>query len=307
MTFNEDAELARARQMFTTMIPEPNPTIEERRRGFEGMLAKFEIPADAQITKASIGGVPCFRVRAPEASSSRIVIFTHGGGFVMGSAEGYREFAYNVSKASGAEVIAVEYRLAPEHPAPGAVDDTVSVYRELLKEVPSSNIVLLGDSAGGGVALGALLRIRDSEDLDKPAAAVAMSPVTDLRARHDSYDYNSNLDPLVTRANITRQGGMYGDHLSEQEWPYASVIDADLHGLPPIFMMVGDEETLFEDTMNFYLKLRRSGGQGRLLVEPKMIHVWPMFASFLPQAVRSLELVGEFIDQHVGAEGAVTR
>jgi monoterpene epsilon-lactone hydrolase len=272
----------------------PNPTVEEMRAGFAALARQYPPPADVHIEKASASGVPAEWVNVPESDPSRVILYFHGGGYTIGSAETHRDLIARLCRAAGARALSVDYRLAPEHRFPAAVEDAVASYRWLLEQgVRSGAIAVAGDSAGGGLTLGTLLALRD-KGLPLPAAAVCMSPVTDHLKTGASMDSKAALDPLVQRKSSTEHSKRYIGPQGDPKAPYASPLYADLQGLPPILILVGTSEVLLDDSTRFAERARAAGVEIEIEVWQEMIHIWPFFAD-LPEAGKAVERMGAFM------------
>ena len=223
-------ELERACQLWLEMWPQKEePTIEDYRESYEKFCAQFAVPEDVATEEVDAGGVPALWVRTPEASDDRTVLYLHGGGYVIGTAHGYREFTSHISRAAGARVLVVDYRLAPEHPFPAAVDDAVAAYRWLLANGTSaSKVVIAGDSAGGGLAMATLLALRDGGD-PLPAGGVGLSPWVDLECSGETMTTLADVDPVVSRDGVMGMAEMY---LAGQDAknPLATPLHGDLAG-----------------------------------------------------------------------------
>lgn len=294
----DNAALDSAKAMFRNMVPEREPTLSDRRRGYERLMASFPVPREAMIEAEDVGGVPCEWVYAPEANPRRVLLLMHGGGYVMGSAAGYREFAYALSLHTGARVLVIDYRLAPEYPYPAAVEDVLDVYRAVREAVADAEVFLIGDSAGGGLALGSTIAIRD-RGMRPPLATIAISPVTDATASAPSLDDNGPHDPAVSREGILRHvAGFYLTGRPAEENTYASPLHADLSSLPPLLLMVGSSEALLDDSRRFFEAAVAAGTDVELIIAPDMIHVWPLFSSILPEGMAAIESVGRFVNDH---------
>lgn len=277
-----------------------NPTVAEMRAGFAALSRLYAPPADTHIDKVDAGGVPAEWVSVPGSEPSRMILYFHGGGYTIGSAETHRGLVARLCRAAGARALSVDYRLAPEHRFPAAVDDALASYRWLLDQgVRPGAISVAGDSAGGGLALGMLLAVRD-QGLPLPAAAVCMSPVTDHLKTGASMDGKAALDPLVQRKSSTEHSRRYiGD--ADPKSPYASPLYADLHGLPPILILVGTSEVLLDDSTRFAERARAAGVEAEIEVWDEMIHIWPFFAD-LPEAAKAVERMGAFIRSKLNVE-----
>src|SRR5262245_46391983 len=207
--------------------PRPdNPTMEEMRAGFANLARNYPPPQDARFERVKAGGVPAEWVSVPESDRSRVILYFHGGGYSIGSAETHRDLVARLCRAAGARALSVDYRLAPEHRFPAAVEDAVASYRWLLdRGVPATAIVLAGDSAGGGLALGTLLALRDKA-VPLPMAAVCMSPVTDHLKTGASMDTKAAVDPMVQRKTSTENSKRYIGPDGDPKAPYASPLYA---------------------------------------------------------------------------------
>jgi epsilon-lactone hydrolase len=252
-------------------------------------------PADAVIRALDLGGVAAEQVTMPISRPDRTILYLHGGGFVTGSPRLFRHLTWRLAAAARARLLAIDYRLAPEHPFPAALDDVFAAYRWFLDEgVEPRRLALVGDSAGGGLALSLLLRLRD-DGIALPAAAAVMSPWTDLALTGQSLRANSAADPMLDAAMLPRLVGAYlagADPLD----PYASPLYGDPAGLPPILLQAGGDEILRDDTTRLAERLRLAGCEAVLEIWPRMPHDWHVFASLMPEARRAIARIGRFLD-----------
>jgi monoterpene epsilon-lactone hydrolase len=278
------AETDRARALLSHLVSDPEAGMEGFRRLYGELLDNFTLPADAEVEEVDAGGVPALWVSAPGTSRNNVVLALHGGGFCMGTARGYDEFAYRISQAADARVLVVDYRLAPEHPFPAALDDTVAAYR-WVRQQGAERVALVGDSAGGGLVVSALVQLRDEGDA-MPAAGVAMSPLADLAGESPSLTERAHLDPLPAIALVQNFGGAYLAGRDPKDTPLASPLHADLAGLPPLSILVGTDEGLHDDAVRLADKVRAAGGEVELEIGEGMVHIWPVF-TFLPTAART--------------------
>ncbi|MGW5518812.1 alpha/beta hydrolase [Nocardia africana] len=292
-------ELNRARDLLAHLVSEPEATMDDYRRLYNEVLANFELPADAEVEEVDAGGVPAIWVGAPGTSHEQAVVLVHGGGWCMGTATGYREFGYRISKAADARVLVVDYRLAPENPFPAPLDDVVAAYRWATQQPGVLRVALVGDSAGGGLVVSALVKLRD-EGGPHPVAAVACSPLVDLAGEGASLTERAHLDPLPAGALVTAMGGAYLGGKEPKSTPLASPLYADLSGLPPVRVLVGTDEGLHDDAVRLVEKLRAAGGDVEFEVGDEMVHIWPVF-NFLPEARASTERIGEFLRKRFAA------
>jgi acetyl esterase/lipase len=267
-------------------------TPQEMRAVFEELAVAPA--ADIKCETVEAGGVDAEWVCAPNAASDRFVLYLHGGGYVIGSVKTHRDMIARISRAADARVLALNYRLAPEHPFPAAVDDAVAGYKWLLAQgAKPSRIVVAGDSAGGGLTAATLVAIRDAK-LPTPAAGVLLSPWVDLEGLGESMTTRLEADPVVRKEGLV---GMAQAYLGGQDpkTPLAAPLYADLKGLPPLLIQVGDAETLLDDSTRLDARARAAGVRTKLEVWPEMIHVWQLFASFLPEGQQAIDGIGKFI------------
>jgi monoterpene epsilon-lactone hydrolase len=268
-------------------------TVEELRQNYDDLLLQFPLPADATTGEGDAGGVSTLTVAAPDAAANRVLIWFHGGGYVLGTARGFQEMGYALSRASGLTVILPDYRRAPEHKFPAAVDDAVAVTRWALDRYGAENLALGGDSAGGGLTLAVLSRLRDAGS-PLPAAAVLISPLTDFTATSSTIDSNAGTDVAVSRGSIGNLAAAYLQG-EDPKNPLASPVFGDLHGLPPVLLMVGSTEVLLDDSRRVDEAIKASGGNSTLSVYPDMCHVWTLFSSILPEGAEAIAEAGEFL------------
>jgi acetyl esterase/lipase len=234
---------------------------------------------------------------AAEADKGRTVLYLHGGGYVFGSIGGYRGFAGRISRAAKARVLLPEYRLAPECSHPAATDDALTAYRWLVaRGVPGSSIVVVGDSAGGGLAIALASAVRDA-GLPTPAAIVAMSPWVDLECTGETMASNAANDPVFSRAQLLRLAAAYLGN-TPARGPLASPLYADLTRLPPILIQVSTSEILLDDARRIAQRARDAGVAVTYDLWDGMIHDWQFFAPLLEEGQLAIDRAGEFIRQH---------
>ena len=255
-------------------------------------------PADTVVEPASCGGVPAEWVGRPDAVRDRAILYLHGGGFRIGSPRSHRGLVAELAAWAGCRALCLDYRLAPEHRFPAALDDCCSAYRWLCERIVPANIALAGDSAGGGLALATMLTLRDlGETL--PAAAVLMSAWTDLTASGPSYAERAGMDPLNQRpALLAMARGYLGS--ADPRVPTASPLFADPAGLPPLLMQVGGREIVHSDSALFAERARAAGVAVEVQEWDGMVHVFQQFPAELPQAGRALADAARFLRRHLG-------
>lgn len=270
----------------------------ERIAQFERWVPKP--PSGTETVRGELGGVAAVRIAFPASRPDRHILFLHGGGYVAGSPELYRHVTWRLAAAAGARLAAIDYRLAPQHPFPAAVDDAVAAWRALLNEgIDPRRAVVLGDSAGGGLALGLALRLRD-EGIKLPAAIVALSPWTDLALSVALLRHDAAAEPMPGAAIAANFAACYLAGADPQN-PYASPVYGDPAGLPPTLIQVGSDEMLRDDAVRMAERMRRAGCQMALEIWPRMPHVWHVFAAVMPEARQAIARVGEFVRQKTAA------
>lgn len=270
--------------------------IAARRRRAEtaGRLVPNPPPGIERIA-VEAGGVAAEWVVAPASHSRRHILYLHGGGFALGSPALYRHLTWRIAAAAQARVLAIDYRLAPEHPFPAALDDAVAAYAWLLAGgADSRRVAIIGDSAGGGLVFSLLLRCRDEGRLPLPAAAVALSPWTDLAMTGASLRRNARADPFIDGSDMALIAGWYLGGADPRN-PYASPLYGDPAGLPPSLIQVGSDEILRDDATRMADRLRAAGREVELEIWPRMPHVWHLFAAMMPEARRAIARVGAFV------------
>ncbi|HVW16753.1 MAG TPA: alpha/beta hydrolase [Solirubrobacteraceae bacterium] len=266
------------------------------RENFDAMLSNIPVDDDVAFEPAEVGGVPGQWSSTPAtASSERVLLYLHGGCFNIGSTTGYRALWSAFAKGAGARGLALDYRLAPEHAFPAAVDDAVAAYRALLDagHAPRS-VAFAGDSAGGGLVFSALLGARDA-GLPMPAGALALSPMTDLTLSGESLETKADADLSLSYDDLAIPAGRYLDGADPAQ-PLASPVFADLTGLPPVTIHVGSAERLLDDSTRIAAKLGADGVRVNLEVWPGMPHVWHSFAFMLSEGAAATARACAFLE-----------
>ncbi|GAA3273568.1 alpha/beta hydrolase [Dactylosporangium vinaceum] len=273
-----------------------------QRPRLEEMLTAHPLPDDVRTSTGELGGVPVVFVDLAGVDAAGVLFHLHGGGFALGSAMGSVELASGLARRTGLSVVTVDYRLAPEHPYPAAVDDVVNAYRALLaREGGSTNVVVSGESAGGNLALELLLALR-AEGLAQPAAAVLLSPMTDLTVSGESYRTKAAADPNITATAIrTRVGDYLGGTGVDPADPRVSPIFADLTGLPPLLVQAGSNEVLLDDATRLAVRAAADNVAVILDVVPGVPHVFQAFAATLDEGAAALDRAGRFIGSHLAS------
>lgn len=271
----------------------------EARPMFDAMFAATPAAADVRIEPATIGGIAGFWLRLPNARPGARVLYLHGGGYVLGSAKALTSFAGQIAARVGADTFVPEYRLAPEHPFPAAIDDAVAAYRGLVAE-GAERIVVVGDSAGGGLTLSLLsiLAADKTKGTVRPVGAAVMSPWTDLALTGDSLETRAEADPIFTRGVLQAFADMY---LQGQDAtnPKASPLYAELNSLPPIRIDVGDDELLLTDSIRYADRARAAGVEVTLSIWEGMPHVFQSSLGHFLAAEQSVDAIGAFLRQRL--------
>ena len=277
----------------------PDISFPESRAMFEQMIADFPPPQDVSSNAVDGGGIPGEWIAADGADSERTIYWLHGGGYCIGSINTHRSLIAGISAASGARVLAIDYRLAPEHPFPAAVEDAVAGYLWLLSAgVDHARVIIGGDSAGGGLTVATLVALKESGKL-LPAAAVCISPWTDLALTGESLVSKAEADPMIAIDGITRARDAYIG-TSDPRAPLASPLYADLSGLPPLLIQVGENEVLLDDSTRLAQRAEAAGLDATLEVWPEMIHVWHFFAAVLPDGQQAIDRIGDWVRERLG-------
>ena len=290
------AELVRlGARLFIKRSTGPKVSIAERRRRLHAYERWIPSPPPAIETRErELGGIPAVRVVPAEAQCGQHILFLHGGGYVAGSPVLYRHLTWRFAMAAGAAVTAIDYRLAPEHPFPAALDDAVAAWRALLAEgADPRHCAVMGDSAGGGLTLALALRLRDQAE-PMPAALAALSPWTDLAITGASCRLNAVVDPMQNADDLLPLAAKYLAGADPRN-PYASPLYGNPRGLPPTLLQVGSDEILRDDTVRMAERMREAGCAVTLEIWPRMPHVWHGFAPVLPEARQAIARVGVFL------------
>jgi monoterpene epsilon-lactone hydrolase len=254
---------------------------------------------DLQVEEVTAAGVPAAWAYTDGAPERPVVLYLHGGGYCVGSIVTHCVLAGNIARSAQARALVLDYRLAPEHPYPAAVEDSVAAYDWLLSQgCEPGQVVLAGDSAGGGLVLATLLALRDA-GAPLPAAAVCLSPWIDLSLSGQSIAGKAEDDFLLTEDVLRVFAQHYlGD--TDPRHPLVSPLYADLSGLPPLLIQVGTSEILLDDARRLAERAQSAGGEVVLDVWDEMVHVWQAYAAFVPEAREAIEQIGAFVIAHSG-------
>jgi len=273
--------------------------VETRRAQFEAQRALIPLPPDVKVEAITAGSVAAEWVNILDLDKHQVVLYVHGGGFVWGSCTSSRLVAATFARVAQARVLVLDYRLAPEHPYPAAPQDCLAAYHWLLDSgVSPEHLVIVGDSAGGGLVLALLVKLAQ-EALPQPAGAVLISPWLDLTLSGGSYTRNTQADFMESRELLLEMCQSYlGAH--DPRSPLVSPLFAEVSGLPPLLVYAGSDELLVDDAIRLAERLRRVGGSVELQIGEGFWHTWPITATMrpFPDGTQALERIGAFVRSH---------
>jgi acetyl esterase/lipase len=279
--------------------------LNEQRRLLRELISAQPLPADVTVTAAALGGVPTAEITIDGIEPRHVVLYFHGGVYVLGDAFQAAGLASQVGRRTRAKVISVDYRLAPEHPYPAAVDDALAAYEALLQNgTDPSDIAFAGESAGGGLAVATLVNARD-HGLPLPAAAFAMSPYADLTLAGTTMQTKGEVDVLMSRENLQAR---ITDYTSGQDAALGliSPVFADLSGLPSLIIQAGSHEVLLDDAVRLARQAAIADVQVILDITPRVPHVFQAYAPILDEGAAALDRAGQFLSAHLAGAERVT-
>lgn len=272
-------------------------TVGEMRSDWDAAFGGTTEPVTSE--RISAGGVDGEWISPADAPDDKAILYFHGGGFRIGSVSSHRDLIAQIAVASACRVLAINYRLAPEHRFPAALDDALAAYDWMRRQgLKPTNIAFAGDSAGGNLVLAGMLALRES-GLPLPVSAALMSPWTDLVATGASYVTRAAADPIHQRPMILALAKNYLGEQGDPRHPMVSPLYADLYGLPPLLVQVGDRETVLDDSVMLADKARAAGVEVDLQVWDGMIHVFQMFGAELPEARQAIASIAGFLNGHL--------
>jgi acetyl esterase/lipase len=287
-----DAEIAAIRAILAAS-PRP-PDIPSRRARLDAVFGTFPLAAGSVTESVDAGGVAGEWTIAPDADPSKVVLYAHGGGYVSGSIASHRSMVSELGAAAGARTLALDYRRAPEAPFPAAADDVMAAYRFLLRSgYAPGQIVLAGDSAGGGLTMATLLALRDAGEA-LPAGAFCISPWVDLLNTGAAMASKAAVDPMMSKPYLDEIGALYLNGADPRD-PRASPLYSTLSGLPPMLVQVGTAETLLDDATRLAARAAEADVRVTLSVWPDMIHVWHLFHTQLSAGRAAIAEAGAWI------------
>jgi acetyl esterase/lipase len=273
--------------------------ILKRRQRLEALSRYAIIPPYIRSIPIRIGNLSAEWLKTANTPDAFVFIYLHGGGYVLCSVSTHRDLITRLVKASGIQALGINYRLAPEHPFPAALEDATQAYRWLLAEgFDPQKIVIGGDSAGGGLTIATLIKLRDSGD-PLPAGGVCLSPWMDLAITGDTIRTRAKNDPILNKDEVTMMAKPYvGDN--DPTLPLISPVYAELHDLPPLLIQVGSDEILLDDSIRLANKARESGVDVTFEIWEGMVHVFQAFAVLLPEGRKAIDKIGKFVQLRVG-------
>jgi monoterpene epsilon-lactone hydrolase len=284
------------RAMLKDLIGGPDTPFLARRKQAEEFAAAFVEPPGIEFAAGALDGVAVEWIVPEGAHTARVFFHLHGGGYVMGTPAGSRAFTSEFALRTRCRVVSIDYRLAPEHPFPAAIDDSVRAYRALLAQGRNArDIAIGGESAGGGLAVATLVEAR-SQNLPMPASLIAISPWSDMQCEAGSFNIKAAVDPLLTRGSLKEMADAYLDGADPCD-VRASPALADLSGLPPMLIHAGSDEVLLDDAIALVDAAGVSHVEAQLVVWAGMIHVWHMFHAMLPEGGKAIDALAQFVTE----------
>jgi monoterpene epsilon-lactone hydrolase len=285
------------RRLLGLMFGKELPIPESRARSI--MMAKLvgKVPLHVRVEALQIGDIYTEWIAQPDADEQHVILFFHGGGYVSGSVAIHKLLCVSLARATGMRMLLPEYRLAPENPFPAALEDALSAYRWLLAQgFKPAEIIIAGDSAGGGLALATTLALRDAGEV-LPVAVVCLSPWADLTLTGESYRTKAKADPILSTKKLHHWASSYTDENNLSN-PLVSPVYADFHDFPPLLIQVGSEEIMLDDALRVAEKAKAAGVGVTLKVWLGMWHVWHATGTWLPESREALAEIGQFVRGH---------
>jgi epsilon-lactone hydrolase len=273
---------------------------EQRRAAYDALGDLYPLAADVRVEQVVAHGVPAEWTSTPVASTSEVVLYLHGGGYAWGSLKSHRHLVSEVGRAAAMRTLALDYGRAPEFPFPQALEDAVSGYRFLVDSgLKPHQIAVAGDSAGAGLAVALLVRLKEL-GLQQPACALLFSPWVDMTVTADSYSRNAQRDPVLNRELMNSLAEQYLG-TQPRNTPLASPVFADLSGIAPLTIFVGATESLLDDAIGLARAAGLADVSVRLEIWPKMFHIWPNYHQVLAQGRQGVDRAGRLLREAVDA------
>jgi epsilon-lactone hydrolase len=271
----------------------------ERRNRIDDVGAVWPVADDVQLTSVDVNGIPGEYSIVPGSDPSRVLMFFHGGGYCSGSIKSHRRLVTEVGRAARVRTLAINYRLAPEYPFPGAYEDALTAWRFLQNQgIAAAEIAIGGDSAGAGLTLALIGRLRDAHE-ELPACAWLISPWTDLTISGSTLVSKAAVDPLIHKEYLNELADAYLPAGIDRKDPRVSPLYADFENFPPILIHVGSDETLLDDATRLAARAGAAEVAVTLEIWPHMIHAWPLWNAHLEEGRRALLKAGDYIHEHI--------
>ncbi len=273
--------------------------VEEERKNLEQITACIPFPKYIELEKFLINEISSSWIKILNCNQKNVILYLHGGGYVAGSIETNKDLVARIARISNCRILFIEYRLAPENPFPAALEDAISAYEWLIstENISPENIILFGESAGGGLTLATLIKLKDLS-LQLPAAAILLSPWVDLDFTGDSIKTKAKIDPFITLDTMLFYARLYIGNNNPRN-PYMSPLYADLKGLPPLLIHVGSAELLLDDARRLAEKAKNSGVEVELEIWDELTHVFHAFAGWIPEGQKAINKIGVFIRKYL--------
>ncbi len=296
---SKQARIVRAITAAIVELKDPETAdVQQTRELFDRIAGLFPAADRVDVERVSFAGLPAEWLSPVTPVANKVLLYLHGGAYILGSCASHRHMVSYLARYTGIRALLPEYRLAPEHPFPAAIDDATRVYRALLEQgIRPADIVVAGDSAGGGLTMAMLLSLRDAGD-PMPATAILLSPWVDLATRGESMATRSEQDPWFHEDDIDLVARYYCD-ARDLDNPLVSPVYAELHGLPPVHIQVGDHEVLLSDSTRLADGIRTAGGEASVDIWEGMWHVFQMFVSLMPESRRALRKLAMTIQEEL--------
>ena len=284
--------------LYFSTVDAQRANVHSMRRRWHALAKVLWAARGVKIDRGNVHGLKAEWLTPKQSAKGKLLLYLHGGAYIMGNCATHRQLVSYIARAAGIRALLPEYRLAPEHPFPAAVDDAVGLYRALLADGHAADqIVVAGDSAGGGLTMATLLSLRDAGD-PLPAAACLLSPWLDLSASGESMQTHAHRDPWFDPEDLPLIASYYCDANNIRN-PLVSPVYADLSGLPPLYIQVGEDEILLSDSTRIADKVRAAGGNAEIEIWPGMWHVFQAFHPELPESKLARKKMAQFLTNHL--------
>lgn len=295
MANDDRTELARLLGILARYPSPETQSVEDLRRGIDRFGDDFAIEPGLQVRSVELGGVPAEYIDSGNAGP--VLLYLHGGGFSIGSIKSHRHLVARLTAASSGRSYSLDYRRAPEAPFPAALDDAVSAYRSLIARYDAKSVVIVGDSAGGGLAFSCAIEAAAAA-LPAPSAIVAFSPWVTLSLESTAYERLAGADPVLSPASVDYFARNYVGQ-ADRSNPRFSPLLANLKGLPPTLIQVGEQESFIDDCASMHAALQQQGVMSEIQIWPRMFHVWQLYYPMLAEGREAIERAAAFIREHV--------